>query len=154
MVVTTEIDTKAVEKELAKLSNLYSAATVKAAVTSAELVRSSAIKSIQRETAGKQVTRHTASGQSYNHTAAKAGGAPNTDTGALVNSIQVELKGSGFGKGVMVGTRLAYGAFLEFGTKIMRARPWLNPALEENRANIRKLMGKEIDKVTRKHGDI
>ena len=154
MVTTTEIDTEAVEKELAKLGALYGAATVKAAVTSAELVRSTAIKSIQSATMGKEVTRHTAAGQSYSHIAAKAGGAPNTDTGALVNSIQVELKGSGFGKGVGVGTRLDYGRWLENGTKIMKARPWLNPALEENRANIKKLMGREIDKVTRKHGDL
>mgnify|MGYP003631025197 FL=1 len=154
MVTTTEIDTGAVEKELAKLGALYGAATVKAAVTSAELVRSTAIKSIQSATMGKEVTRHTSAGQSYSHTAAKAGGAPNSDTGALVNSIQVELKGSGLGKGVGVGTRLDYGRWLENGTKKMKARPWLNPALEANRANIKKLMGREIDKVTRKHGDL
>lgn len=142
-----EVDTKAVEAQLAKLATKYGKATVTAAVASGELVRGTAIKSIQNKSMGSQVTRTTTSGQPYNHTSSKAGDAPNTDTGRLISSIQVETDK----KGVTVGSSLKYAKWLEFGTKIMRARPWLWPALEQNRAVIRKIFGKGIDKVTMEH---
>lgn len=151
--IGTEVDTKEVEQELAKLAKKYGKATVDAAIVSAQLVRGEAIKSIQDASMGTHVTRHTSTGSAYNHVAAKAGAAPNTDTGALVNSIQVEGDGGGLlgqrMKGIFVGTRLAYGAWLEYGTKKMLARPWLWPALERKRDDIRKIFGKNIDKVTR-----
>lgn len=154
--VAVEIDTKEVEKELAALAKEYGEATVKAAVTSAHIIRSEAIKSIQDASMGKEVVRYTSSGEPYAHTAAKAGAAPNTDTGALVNSIQVEAQGTGFGnsKGVFVGTRLAYGAYLEYGTKSMLARPWLWPALDRKRADMLKIFGKRIDKVTQENQNL
>ena len=151
--VAVEVDTKKVQDELAALAKEYGKATVDAAVTSAHLVRGEAIKSIQSASMGTQVIRHTTTGQPYNHVAAKPGAAPNTDTGALVNSIQVEGDSGGlFGqraRGIFVGTRLAYGAWLEFGTKAMLARPWLWPALDRKRDEIRKIFGKKIDKITR-----
>lgn len=156
--VGVEVDTKEVEKELAKLADEYGKATVEAAVTSAHLVRSEAIKSIQDASMGTHVTRYTASGEPYGHIAAKAGAAPNTDTGALVNSIQVEGDSGGIFKqrarGIFVGTRLAYGAWLEFGTKAMKARPWLWPALDRMRDDIRKVFGKRIDDVTQENKNL
>ena len=38
-----------------------------------------------------------------------------------------------------VESRADYSAFLEFGTSKMGARPFLQPALEENRAKIKRL---------------
>lgn len=57
------------------------------------------------------------------------GEAPAIDTGTLlrsvVHSVDAEVKkATGY-----VGTKLKYGAYLEFGTSKMRPRPWLSTAL-------------------------
>lgn len=60
------------------------------------------------------------------HIASAANNPPNTDTGNLVKNIKVKRIQGGYD----VGSRTAapYGAWLEFGTKNMSARPWLMPA--------------------------
>ena len=64
-----------------------------------------------------------------------AGNAPKTQTGTLINSIYVNTeRKEGRISGVVVGTDLKYGQFLEFGTKHMAARPWLVPAFESTKA--------------------
>lgn len=79
-------------------------------------IQSTAIKSIQA---------HQSAGVKYgNHVASKEGFPPNSDTGQLVQSIDVQPEKDS----VIVGTNLKYGAWLEFGTNNMGARPWLAPA--------------------------
>jgi HK97 gp10 family phage protein len=108
-------------------------------VQTANQVRNTAIRSIQNQTFGTHVRRSSQGGGStYAHIASKPGDAPNTDTGALVNSIAVEhTKGNPF---AFVGSGLNYALWLEFGTKrsgktYMQARPWLQPALDKNLKN-------------------
>lgn len=129
------------QANLAALSNKYSDAIAKAAFVAAQSVRSDAIRSIQNVSSGETVTRYRADGTPYKHTASKEGDAPNTDTGDLVKSVQVEVKSDG----VYVGSRLEYAGHLEFRL----SRPWLLPALEKNRKLIRDTMGKNIDAITR-----
>lgn len=94
----------------------------------ANQVRNHAIKSIQKQTMGTYVTRYSQGGKAYDHVVSKEGNAPNTDTGALVNSIATEHKN---GTPVsFVGSGLDYAKYLEFGTKQMKPRPWLQPALD------------------------
>lgn len=124
-----------VERNLQELAKKYSKAVVDAAMTGGQLVRTEAIKSIQAQSAGETVMRNREGGATYEHTASKAGDAPNTDTGRLVGSIHVDSDG----KGVEVGTPLKYGKYLETGTARMAARPWLQPALEKRRAQIKNL---------------
>jgi hypothetical protein len=62
-----------------------------------------------------------------------AGEPPAAVSGALGGSISTEAGPSG---GVRVGTNLAYGRALEFGTSRMVARPWLRPAVEGVRAEV------------------
>jgi hypothetical protein len=77
-----------------------------------------------------------------NHTASKAGDAPNSDTGNLVQSITAmqittQAKGTGGYKGLnewSIGSPLDYAAWLEFGTLDMAARPWLSPAVDKAEA--------------------
>lgn len=108
-------------------------------VSTAYQVRNTAIKSIQKQTVGTYVIRYSQGGKRYSHVASKQGDAPNTDTGALVNSIVVEhKKGELF---AFVGSGLKYATWLEFGTKrkgvtYMEARPWLQPALDANMKNL------------------
>ena len=61
------------------------------------------------------------------HTASAPGEAPAIDTGNLVNSVREDFPADLTG---MVFTNTQYGAYLEFGTHRMAARPWLVPAAE------------------------
>jgi HK97 gp10 family phage protein len=53
----------------------------------------------------------------------------------LVNNIHVIIDPDGLGADVE--SRADYSEALEFGTSTMSARPFLQPALEENRSKIR-----------------
>ena len=111
-------------------------------------VRNTAIKSIQKQTVGTYVIRYSQGGKRYSHVASKQGDAPNTDTGALVNSIAVQhKKGDLF---AFVGSGLDYAKYLEFGTKNMGERPWLQPALNENMKNLEQNIIKQAKKMIEK----
>lgn len=139
-----------VQRNLAKLAKRYSKATIDGAIAFGELVRADAINSIQDQSPGETVERSRAGGGVYEHIAAAEGEAPNTDTGRLVQSVQVDVQPSA----VFVGSSLDYAGFLENGTRRMGARPWLFPALENNKAAGQKLIGQKINKVTLVHGDV
>lgn len=139
-----------VARNMAKLSEKYGKATAEGAVAGGHLVRNDAVSSIQNQSPGETVIRTRPGGGEYEHTASAEGDAPNTDTGRLVNSIQVEVKDAT----VDVGTTLEYGAYLEFGTKKMKARPWLFPAFERQKKKVFELIEKGVNAVTRKHGDL
>ncbi len=57
------------------------------------------------------------------------------DTGNLRNSITHEVEK----KEARVGTNVEYAPFIELGTVKMAAQPYLNPALEQNKGNIKKI---------------
>lgn len=100
----------------------------------ANQVRNTAIRSIQNQTVGTYVTRYSQGGKAYQHVAARDGDAPNSDTGAMINSIAVEnVKGKPIS---FVGSGLDYPKYLELGTKNMGAKPWLMPALNTNIGNL------------------
>ena len=82
------------------------------------------------------------------HQRSATGEPPKTDTGRLVSSIFAEFKNNGFR--VDVGSDVAYGVHLELGTKNMGARPWLQPAFERNKDNIRNRVIKAARAATRK----
>lgn len=138
------------QKDLDILGDRYGKAATKAAVETGFLIRTDAIKSIQDQTFGTHVTRYRAGGQQREHIASKPGDAPNTDTGRLVASIQVEIRRDL----ITVGTSLDYGSFLEYGGKTEQsgapqyAHPWLNPAVEKNREAFDKITESKIDDVT------
>lgn len=97
------------------------------------LVRNTAVQSIQSHGSAGRVY------EKYNprrtHTASTEGNPPNTDTGFLVSNIHLVIDGDKLG--VSVESRADYSEALEFGTSKMGARPFLQPALEENRGKIR-----------------
>jgi len=68
------------------------------------------------------------------------------DTGNLRNSITHEVEG----KEARVGTNVEYAPFVELGTVKMAAQPYLNPALEKNKGNIKKIFA---DAIRREVGD-
>lgn len=94
-----------------------------------------------RATAVQSITSGPKTGRRYGaHIASAPGEAPAADTGFLHNNIFFVLDADGYG--ASVESRAAYSSFLEleFGSSKMAARPFLQPALEENRPKIRRLM--------------
>lgn len=68
------------------------------------------------------------------------GNAPAVDTGTLRRSITFEVEETENGASGKVGSILqnpAYGRELEYGTSKVKPRPWLRPALEANKENIK-----------------
>ena len=81
------------------------------------------------------------------HQASSAGQPPATDTGNLGNNISSSVKARA--DGAVVGQIIAateYAVHLEFGTSQMAARPFMTPALRQNR--------KKINKIFEEHGVI
>ena len=103
--------------------------------TAANMVRNTAVESIQQGAKSGVVY------EKYNprrtHRASAAGEPPATDTGYLVSNIFTNIDTDGLG--ASVESRAGYSSFLEFGTSKMAARPFMQPALEENKPKIRRL---------------
>lgn len=68
----------------------------------------------------------------------RPGKPPHYQTGRLWRSVRWERKNV---YGVSVIANAPYGIFLEYGTSKMAARPYLRPAIWNNRAVIRKILG-------------
>ena len=69
--------------------------------------------------------------------ASKEGEYPMTDTGFLVQNINISVDNDGLGGSV--DSNANYSEALEFGTSKMGARPFMQPSLEENRNRIKQL---------------
>lgn len=109
-------------------------AIVNANNATAQAVRTTAIRSVQRSPgSGKTYEKYN---PRRTHRASSPGNAPRTDTGRLVGAIRAELarKSSPVAK-VGVTTAVEYGFWLEFGTMNIAPRPFMIPALEENMDN-------------------
>jgi HK97 gp10 family phage protein len=117
--------------------------------SSANTIRTNAIKSIQAAPSGADYVRYK-NGNKRIGKASAAGAPPHTDTGNLVNSIQVQRRQDS----VVVGSMESapYGKWLEYGTSKMSARPWLRPAFEESKkivdAKLQRAGIQVIDRVT------
>jgi len=97
-------------------------------VTTSGMAISAAVKvDMAQPKHGRNYKRH---GKS--HRASAPGESPAVDTGALVNSIGFELLEQSVG---MVFTNQEYGPALEFGYARMAARPFFEPALNNERPN-------------------
>jgi hypothetical protein len=88
-------------------------------------------KSIQEVSPGATVVRYSQDGNPYSHVAAARGQAPNTDTGNLVNAIQVEKMADSIYR-VGATAKAPYATYLEF------THPWLQPSLESNRGAVKR----------------
>jgi phage gpG-like protein len=92
------------------------------------------------------------SGQTYEkynprrtHTASAPGQYPATDTGRLASSVRVDVQGP---TAYVVGTNVAYGPMLEFGTVKMAARPWLFPSFERAKVGIERELRAKLEAKT------
>ena len=116
-------------KKYRSVNNQYDKLTEQIISMAGQMVRNTAVKSIQSSSSG---------GITYgNHTASAEGEPPNTDTGFLASNIYAIYDLDKMG--CDVESRAQYSEYLEFGTKDMRARPFMQPALEENRPKIKSM---------------
>jgi len=77
------------------------------------------------------------------HQASAEGKPPARDTSQLVQSIKWRLEGNGRRVVGKVGTDLALGLMLEFGTKKMGARPWLKPSFDKALPTIKDILSRK-----------
>ena len=120
-------------RQMKRLGSAFNDAADAGTFVTANEIRTYALKSIQEVSSGNQVKRSRQGGGTYTHTAAAEGQAPNTDTGKLVASIATEKVANAT---FHIGSNLDYASFLEFGTKKIRARPWLQPAFRAMQNNL------------------
>lgn len=103
--------------------------------TSGNMVRNTAVQSILSGGGGGKTY------EKYNprrtHTASAEGQPPKSDTGFLASNIAVNLDKQNLA--VDVESKADYSIHLEFGTQNMKARPFMFPALEENKPKIRRM---------------
>ena len=140
----------ALQANLLDLEQTVGRAVKSAYIAGGKLVEGDAKSSIQTTSPGEKVTRSRNGGGTYEHIASPDGGAPNTDTGSLVRSINTEVMQDG----VFVGTSIEYGVYLEFGTSDMEERPWLIPALDGRKDDIMKLHADALNSSIRKAAKI
>lgn len=82
------------------------------------------------------------------HQASSPRAYPATDTGRLASSVRMILPTAASIVG-QVGTAVKYGAWLEFGTSRMAARPWLLPSFERAKIGVEKEMRMRIEALTK-----
>lgn len=71
------------------------------------------------------------------HKASAPGQAPMTDTGRLANSIEFDVEGQ---LAATVSTLVEYAEWLEYGTSLMKPRPFFRPAVKRMRPRFNKLL--------------
>ena len=82
---------------------------------------------------------------SSSHKASAGGESPATDTGNLVGKIVID-KATNEGDTAFVSSNAKYSRYLEEGTKQMKARPFMEPALEQEQDRIDDIVVKNINK--------
>lgn len=82
------------------------------------------------------------------HQASAPGEPPATDTGELIASGRAGAELNGDVVQGVVEYRAPYAVHLEYGTRKMAARPFLNPAIERNRARIAELLRQALATAT------
>jgi phage gpG-like protein len=109
----------------------------------AQNVRTHAIRSIQR--GPKTGITYEKIDPKRRHRASAPGEAPATDTGRLANSLKADIQGVN----ATVFTNVDYAPFLEFGTRTIEPRPFLFPALEQERPAWNRRLNNIVDQAAK-----
>ena len=103
-------------------------------------VRNTAVRSIlQNPRAGDTVTRYN---PKRTIRISKEGDPPAGDTGFLASNIHLVVDADQLG--ASVESRAKYSEALEFGTKDMRPRPFMQPALEQGKRKYKEMFSKAV----------
>ncbi len=106
---------------------------------SVAIVRNHVVESIQR--GAKTGETYELYNPRRTHTASAPGQPPATDTGFLVSNVSTQVKTQGKKVIGQIVSSAPYSAHLEFGTTNMKARPFMQPALQKNKRKIQKIFG-------------
>lgn len=143
MSMSVNIELDGLDKLLADLQRLGAAGEEVVEDTITDLVldtHQKAVDGIQRgPKTGRVYRRGTVA-----HQASSPGQYPATDTGRLASNVRFELPQGGNMVG-RVGTNIQYGAYLEFGTSRMAARPWLLPSFEKAKVGVTKELKAKLE---------
>src|SRR5690625_2691059 len=117
-------------KTLSELSGKFEQEAGRLVNRTAQNIRNAAVRSIQKPSGiGTYYKKYNPDRM---HIASAPGQPPNTDTGRLVNSLNVTRSGA---LAAEVLANVEYAAYLELGTRHMAARPFMTPAVEQERPN-------------------
>ena len=104
---------------------------------SVAIVRNHVVESIQR--GAKSGETYELYNPRRTHTASAPGQPPATDTGFLVSNVSTQVKTQGKKVIGQIVSSAPYSVHLEFGTTNMKARPFMQPALEKNKRKIQRI---------------
>ena len=114
----------------------------------ANAIKNHAVKSIQEVSKGEYKNYQKQGGGTGKRWFSAAGDAPNTDTGTLQRSINIEpLQPQ---KTMYVGVNADYGVWLEFGTRNMAPRPFMQPAIDANEDTLRDIVAAKYKELLRR----
>jgi phage gpG-like protein len=133
-VTTIKVEMDGLQQLLSQLKAVGAASDTVILETMTDLVTDTQAFAIQG------IQRGPKSGRTYRrgnvvHTASAPGQYPATDTGRLASSVRAELPTEA-SMTARVGTSVAYGPMLEFGTSRMAARPWLLPSFQKAKIGV------------------
>ena len=124
------------ETNFNKVTDSYRKKAIRLIGQAGNMVRNTAVTSIQQGSKnGRVYQKYT---PRRTHTASAAGQPPATDTGFLVQNINLKIDVDRLG--ASVESNADYSAALEFGTSKMAARPFMHPSLQENKPKIKRLL--------------
>lgn len=130
-------------QRLADMSQEVRAEVGKVVVGTAVELRGDVIKSINKGPASGRV--YVKSNPRRTHQASAPGQAPMSDTGRLANSIFFDQAGP---LTAVVGSRVVYSLYLEYGTSRMAARPFFRPAVERMRPKFQSRLEAAVRRAT------
>jgi len=128
---------KFAEKAKGVHGELYKAVTKACLIVEAEA---------KREMTETEIDGSKTYGKRQHHPSAE-GSAPAVDRGTMRQSVTHNVEQDGARVVGRVGSTIVnppIGAFLEYGTSKMAARPWLQPAIRKNSAKIKEMIGKAV----------
>ena len=134
MVLRQAVDDRNVRRQMRAMSPMIRKAIARAVEASVKDVELEAKKMIQRGTKTGAVVQLRSPSRVHQRSA--PGEAPATDTGKLVDSISHDIDANKLGGSVVA--RAGHAIHLELGTKNIKARPFLFPALVSLRSTIKK----------------
>ena len=145
------------DEELAQISIKFTAIPIQAEEAVGQLLRNSGneirntiIRSMSDSPPDPSKRYKRTKGGKY-HNPSFPGNAPRRDSGRLVASIQSVTEGNDIRVGALAtandGVPLKYAKWLEFGTKKLKPRPWLQPAVDKVLPKMKKEANNLIDKI-------
>lgn len=136
---------KLLDRKLKKLGVAVRKALEDAVLKNTLLVHSTAVKGIQKKSQGKSATRYH---PKRRVTVSRPGDPPNTDRGRSIASVAFNFKPERLEGDV--GTNYKVLVWLEFGTRDVAARPWLEPAFRSRKKQMKRNMSRAWRKATDK----